>query len=337
MLQLIIICNIVNNYNTFYAIQLYTTGGAPMKLRLKRFYIYTFTLLIFMSIFMSFLFKTYNFSIVNVISRLSTNSSIVKINSNPNVLTVHYIDVGQGDSELIQINNKNILIDAGPKDAEDKVVSYIKTQGITTLDYLIETHPHEDHIGGMEAVVKSFKINQFIGPKIYNPPTTSIFKNLITTLKNKNMKITVLDPGDHIDLGKNVECQILSPEKAYYDNLNNYSIVLKITYKDSKFLFDGDAEQEDESKILNHGFDISSDVLKVGHHGSSGSSSENFLKEVSPKIAVISCGKNNDYGHPHKVTLDKLNSINCKIYRTDLNGDIVITSDGNNIKKISTR
>ena len=308
-----------------------------MKLRLKRFYIYILPLLIFIAIFMSFLFKTYNFSIVNVISSLSTNSSIVKINYPPDTLVVHYIDVGQGDSELVQINNKNLLIDAGPKDAEDKVVSYIKAQGITTLDYLIETHPHEDHIGGMEAVVKSFKINEFIGPKIYNPPTTSIFKDLITTLKNRNMKITVLEPGDSINLGENVKCQILSPIKSSYDNLNNYSVVLKITYKNSKFLFTGDAEQEDESKILNNGFDISSDALKVGHHGSSSSSSENFLKEVSPKIAVISCGKNNDYGHPHKVTLDKLNSINCKIYRTDLNGDIVITSDGNNIKKIDTR
>lgn len=308
-----------------------------MKLRLKRFYIYILPLLIFIAIFMSFLFKTYNFSIVNVISSLSTNSSIVKINYPPDTLVVHYIDVGQGDSELVQINNKNLLIDAGPKDAEDKVVSYIKAQGITTLDYLIETHPHEDHIGGMEAVVKSFKINEFIGPKIYNPPTTSIFKDLITTLKNRNMKITVLEPGDSINLGENAKCQILSPIKSSYDNLNNYSVVLKITYKNSKFLFTGDAEQEDESKILNNGFDISSDVLKVGHHGSSSSSSENFLKEVSPKIAVISCGKNNDYGHPHKVTLDKLNSINCKIYRTDLNSDIVITSDGNNIKKIDTR
>ncbi|AGK98225.1 ComEC/Rec2 family competence protein [Clostridium pasteurianum] len=307
-----------------------------MKLRLKRFYIYMFPLLIFMSIFMSSLFKTYNFSIINVISRLSTNSSIVKINYPSDTLIVHYIDVGQGDSELVQINNKNLLIDAGPKDAEDKVVSYIKTQGITTLDYLIETHPHEDHIGGMEAVVKSFKINEFIGPKIYNPPTTSIFRNLISTLKNRNMKITVLDPGDHINLWENVECQILSPKKASYDNLNNYSVVLKITYKNSKFLFAGDAEQEDEKKIINDGFDISSDVLKVGHHGSSSSSSEDFLKEVSPKVAVISCGKNNDYGHPHKFTLDKLNNINCKIYRTDLNGDIVITSDGNNIKKIDT-
>ncbi|MFT8316311.1 MAG: ComEC/Rec2 family competence protein [Clostridium sp.] len=303
-----------------------------MKVRLKKFYIYMLPLLIFIAIFMFFLFKTYNFSIVNVISSLSTNSSIVKIDYPPDTLVVHYIDVGQGDSELVQINNKNILIDAGPKDAENKVVSYIKAQDITTLDYLIETHPHEDHIGGMEAVVKSFKINEFIGPKIYNPPTTSIFKDLITTLKNRNMKITVLEPGDSINLGENVKCQILSPIKSSYDNLNNYSVVLKITYKNSKFLFTGDAEQEDESKILNNGFDISSDVLKVGHHGSSSSSSESFLKEVSPKIAVISCGKNNDYSHPHKVTLDKLNSINCKIYRTDLNGDIVITSDGNTIK-----
>lgn len=298
-----------------------------MNSKQKKFSIF---LLIFVTIF---LFSGCSSSINNIISKLTSNTSITKINSNPQLLTVHYIDVGQGDSELIQINNKNLLIDAGPKDAEDKVVSYIKTQGITKLDYIIATHPHDDHIGGMATVLKNFKVSNFIGPKILNPPSTSTFKNLITTLKSKNMKITVLGPGDYIDLGENVQCQILAPTKTYYDNLNNYSVVVKISYKNSKFLFTGDAEEESEKEILSNGFDMSCDVLKVGHHGSKTASSTEFLKEASPKIAVISCGKNNDYGHPHKVTLDKLKSINCKVYRTDLQGDIIITSDGNNIKK----
>ncbi|WP_423248303.1 ComEC/Rec2 family competence protein [Clostridium pasteurianum] len=280
------------------------------------------------------LLSSCNFPLDSITSKLSVSPSIVKINSNPNILTVHYINVGQGDSELIQINDKNILIDAGPKFSEDKVVSYLKTQGITKIDYLIGTHPHEDHIGGMEAVIENFKIGKFIGPKIYNPPTDSIFKDLITTLKSKNMKITVLEPGSYINLGENINFQILSPSKTYYENLNNYSIVSKITYKNSKFIFTGDTEEDDEKKILNAGFDISCDVLKIAHHGSKTSSSEDFLKEASPKIAVISCGKNNDYGHPNKTILDRLKSINCKIYRTDLNGDIVITSDGNNIRKL---
>lgn len=299
-----------------------------MNSKLKKFaiYLFIFSILIFP-------FNGCDYSTNNIINKITPDLSISKVNSNPYVLTVHYIDVGQGDSELIQINNKNLLIDAGPKDAEDKVVSYLKTQNITKLDYIIATHPHDDHIGGMVEVLKNFKVNEFIAPKIYNPPTTSTFKDLITTLKNKNMKITVLKPGDFINLGENVQCEILAPSKEYYENLNNYSIVVKITYKNSKFLFTGDAEEESEKEILNNGFDVSCDVLKVGHHGSKTASSNEFLKEASPKIAVISCGKNNDYGHPHKATLDKLNSINCKIYRTDLFGDVVITSDGINIKK----
>lgn len=298
-----------------------------MNLKIKRIKFVLFLLIFIISL------NGCSFSIDNITNKLTDAPAIVKINSNSNTLTVHYINVGQGDSELIQINNKNVLIDAGPKEAEDKVVAYIKAQGVSKLDYVIETHPHEDHIGGMASVIKNFKVDKFVGPKVENPPTVSIFENLIRTLKNKNMKITVLSLGDHIDLGKDIDCQILSPPKAYYENLNNYSIVLKITYKNTKFMFTGDAEEDDEKKILDAGFDISSDVLKVGHHGSETSSSEYFLKEVSPKIAIISCGKNNDYGHPHKTTLDKFKNINCKIYRTDINGDIVITSDGNTITK----
>ncbi|WP_010239921.1 ComEC/Rec2 family competence protein [Clostridium arbusti] len=289
---------------------------------------------VFLFIFSTFIFllSGCNSSLNDVISKLTTNSSIVRINSDPRELTVHYIDVGQGDCTLVQINKKNLLIDAGPKDAEDKVLSYIKTQGITKLDYIIATHPHEDHIGGMSLVLKNFKVGEFIAPKIYNPPNTSDFKDLIQGLKAKNMKINVLTPGDNINLGENIQCQVLAPNHSSYDNLNNYSIVLKITYKNSKFLFNGDAEEESENEILSNGFDVSCDILKLGHHGSKTSTSEDFLKEASPKIAIISCGKNNDYGHPHKITLDKLASINSKIYRTDLHGNIVLSSDGNQIK-----
>ncbi|MCM8711688.1 MBL fold metallo-hydrolase [Clostridium sp. SYSU_GA19001] len=252
-------------------------------------------------------------------------------NSSNNNLLVHYIDVGQADSILIQVNNKNMLIDAGNKSDSDKVISYLKQQGVEKLDYVVATHPHEDHIGGMSDIIKKFSIIDFYAPKKTN--TTKSFENMISALKDKKIKIATA--GVKFNLGDNTICEMLAPNSKNYEEINNYSAVIKLTYGNTKFLFMGDAEKLSEDEILTNNFDISADVLKVGHHGSSSSSSSGFLDKVSPKTVVISAGKGNDYGHPHKEILSEFKKRNYTIYRTDIDGTIVLLSDGKKIKKIN--
>ncbi len=240
---------------------------------------------------------------------------------------IHYIDVGQGDSELIQIEDKNILIDAGTSDKE--AIDYIKSIGVTNLDYVIATHPHEDHIGSMDDVIKEANIGVFYSPKITY--TTKTYENMVKALKDKNLKITVPKVGDSLTIG-NATLTFLAPNSTGYEDINNYSIVCKLKYGNTSFIFMGDAEDISESEILKKQLDIQADVLKVGHHGSSSSTTKAFLDKVNPKYAVISCGKGNDYGHPHKETLDKLNAKNINVFRTDLEGTIVATSNGKDIK-----
>ncbi|WP_297429910.1 ComEC/Rec2 family competence protein [Clostridium sp.] len=242
-------------------------------------------------------------------------------------LKIHYIDVGQGDSELIQVNGKNILIDAGTSDK--KALDYLKSIGITALDYLIATHPHEDHIGSMDDVINNFNVGTFYAPKVTT--TTKTYENMIKALKSKDLKINVPKVGDVIKIG-NSTLAFLAPNSSKYDDLNNYSIVCKLKYGNTSFLFMGDAQDVSENEILEKQLDVQADVLKVGHHGSHSSTTQGFLDKVNPKYAVISCEKGNDYGHPHKETLDKLNEKNINVFRTDLEGTIIATSDGKDIK-----
>jgi Predicted hydrolase (metallo-beta-lactamase superfamily) len=246
-------------------------------------------------------------------------------------MKVSYIDVGQGDSILVQVNGKTLLIDAGPNDSTDKLMSYLNKQNIKKLDFIVATHPHEDHIGAMDTVIKKYNIGEFYAPK--KMTTTKTFENMITALKSKNIKINTAAAGVSLDLGKNVKCEMIAPNGKDYENLNNYSAVIKITYGNSKFLFMGDTEKLSEKEILNKNYDISCDVLKLGHHGSSSSSSKAFLDKTAPKIAIVSCGKNNDYGHPHKETLEEMKKRNVQVYRTDIDGSIVLISDGKKISK----
>ncbi len=261
-------------------------------------------------------------------SNTTVNNSNVDIK---NIMKVNYIDVGQGDSALIQVNGKNLLIDAGTNDSTDKLMDYLSKQNIKKLDYVIATHPHEDHIGGMSTVIKKYDIGEFYAPK--KTASTRTFENMTKALKSKNIKINAAKAGIKLDLGKNAKCEVVAPNNDNYKDVNDYSIVVNITYGQSKFLFTGDAEKLSEKEMLSNNFDLSSDVLKVGHHGSTSSSSKQFLDKVNPKIAIISCGKNNDYGHPHGATLNELNKRKIQIYRTDINGNIVLTSDGKKIAK----
>ena len=248
---------------------------------------------------------------------------------NPNEMKVHFIDVGQGDAILVQVNDKNLLIDSGPKSEKKKLVDYLDSLYIPEFDYVIATHPHEDHIGNMSYIINNYKIINFYSPKVQN--NTSVFESMAESLARKNIKIKILKSNNtSINLGENTLVEVLSPNLNSYDNLNNYSPVIKISYGNNSFLFTGDAEESIEKELASKSFNLKSDLLKIGHHGSSTSTSEIFLEKVNPKITVISVGKDNSYGHPTKETLEKIK--NTRVFRTDLDGSIVITSDGESLK-----
>lgn len=239
--------------------------------------------------------------------------------------SVSFIDVGQADSVLIRNGNYNMLIDAGNNEDGEKLVNYFKSLGIEEFTYVFATHPHEDHIGGMDDIINNFKIdNYYMSNKL---STTKTFMDVLDALDGRNLKYTVPNKGDTLKLGDaNIKVIYPGDDKS---NINDSSIVLKITYGKNSFLLTGDATSNVERKIYNE--DIKSDVLKVAHHGSSYSSTDVFLDKVKPYYAVISVGKNNIYNHPSNKTLEKLNKRNIKAYRTDLDGTVVFISDGDNL------
>ena len=247
-------------------------------------------------------------------------------------MKVHYIDVGQGDAILVQVNNKNLLIDAGPRESKDKLINYLDKIDIKKLDYVIATHPHEDHIGSMSYVIDKYDVESFYAPKIEH--TTKTFERMIEALSDKNLKINVIKEGtSSIALGKNTGVSVFSPVDDTYEQLNNYSPIIKIEFGNNSFLFTGDAQKLVEKEVLEKGYDLRADVLKLGHHGSTSSTSEKFLKAVNPSICVIEVGKDNDYGHPHKETLELIKKNKLKVYRTDIDSDVVLISDGSTIKR----
>ena len=243
-------------------------------------------------------------------------------------LSISFIDVGQADSIFITCNGENMLIDAGNNKDGETVVEYIKSQGADRLKYVVGTHPHADHIGGMDTVINNIDIQDVILPG--KTTNTNTFEDVLDSIERKGISITVPNAGDTYTLGE-AKLEILSPAKDYSDNLNNWSIVIRLIYGEKSFLFMGDAETEVEKDILKNGYNVSSNVLKVGHHGSTTSSSSDFLSEVMPEIAIIQCGAGNDYGHPHNQTLEKLDKIGANILRTDENGTIKLFCDGKNI------
>lgn len=244
-------------------------------------------------------------------------------------MSIHIIDVGQGDSILIQTpNNKNILVDGGTNDSEHIVKSYLKKKKVKYIDYIIATHPDSDHIGGIDNIIKNFQVKSIYMPE---QSTDSLdYKNLLTACSDKNLTINYLYKGDTLKIEDSIDLLVLSP--SFIQNENNLnSIVFKLDFKDKSFLFTGDAELSNENDIINS-FELEDvDFLKVGHHGSSSSTSMNFLNETTPDVAVISCGYKNQYGHPHRSTLDNLSNSGTITYRTDLSGDIVFYSDGETI------
>lgn len=247
-------------------------------------------------------------------------------------LMVFFMDVGQADSILIKSQDEYMLIDAGNNEDGEKLVNYFKSLGISKFKYVVGSHAHEDHIGGMDNIINNFDIEKFYMPDVLT--TTETFYDVLDALETKKIKYNVPVIDSTLKLGNStVEFIYVGDNK---EDLNDSSIIVKLTYLNTSFLFTGDASSNSEKLILDK--DLNSTVLKVGHHGSKYSSSAQFLVKVRPKYAVISCGKDNSYGHPHDVTINKLEKINAQVLRTDELGTIVAISDGENItfKNIET-
>ena len=255
----------------------------------------------------------------------SNNETETTVKEEKDKLKIYYIDVGQADSILIQNENEFMLIDAGNNNDGPLLVKYFQSLNIKDFKYVVGTHPHEDHIGGLDDIITNFNIGTIYIPDAIT--TTKTFEDLLNSIEKKNMTFTVPKIDSTFNLGKaNVKVIYTGTDTK---DLNNTSIVLKMSFGSTTYLFTGDATSTTEKKILNK--DISADVLKVGHHGSNYSSTDKFLNKVNPKYAIISVGKNNIYSHPATKTIDKLNKLNIKIYRTDELGTIILTSDGKNI------
>ena len=242
-------------------------------------------------------------------------------------LRVSFIDVGQGDSEFIELpNGETLLIDAGTNETGQNVTNYIKSLGYTSINYVVGTHPHEDHIGGLDDVINTFDVGSLYMPKV--TADTQTFEDVLDAAESKGLMINTAKAGVTLVDSDGLSVKMLAPTQDSYDNTNDYSAVIKVVYDDTSFLFTGDAEEYSESLISG---DVKADVLKVGHHGSSTSTSQAFLDRVSPSYAVISCGRDNSYGHPHSETLQKLSAAGVIVYRTDELGTITAVSDGKTI------
>lgn len=246
-------------------------------------------------------------------------------------LTVKVLDVGQGDAILIRAQDQVVLIDTGDVPAKDGLIKLLKSQGITTIDKLVITHPHADHIGGVAAVFQQFTVKQ-----IYDSgqtTTSNLYKQYLSQIQKQKIPFTVVRAGMTIDLGNEIVLKILAPDKPFIigsdSDINNNSIVAKLVYNNFSMLLTGDAESESEERMLKKDAStLKSTVLKSGHHGSRSSSSVPFLQAVSPEAAIISLGANNDYHHPHPSTLKKYKDKKIAIYRTDTDGTVTVASDG---------
>lgn len=242
-------------------------------------------------------------------------------------LEVHYLDVGQADATLVLCGDKTMLIDGGNIDDSNLIYSYLKSHSVDFIDYMIATHPHEDHIGGLSGALRYADVGT-----VYSPVAehyAEVFRIFAEQVDEKGIELTVAEVGDSFSLG-DASVEIIGVNSA--EGENNSSIVLRITHGDVSFMFTADAERDAETVLLDSGARLKSTVLKVGHHGSSDSTTYRFLKEVNPDYAVISVGDDNPYGHPHSETLSRLRDANVTVYRTDELGDIICRSNGESVE-----
>ena len=245
-----------------------------------------------------------------------------------NNFSAHFINVGQGDCTLLKCKDDVVLIDCGEAEANKAVEDYLDARAIKEIDYFVITHMHSDHMGGASEIFEDYTVKNVIMTKLteQNTPTTDIYKNLLLSIKDSGAKVYSAQPGDEYKLD-NFSFTVLSPSKNYTE-LNNTSVVVRAVYGKTSYIFMGDAEMYAEKDILGSDLELDSDVIKIGHHGSKTSTSESLLDAVTPQIAVISCGLNNSFHHPHDVTIENLTKRNIDIYRTDTFGNIIISSDG---------
>ena len=266
--------------------------------------------------------------IKNLFNQNNNQNQNNNINTNNDLLKVHYLDVGQGDSIFIELpNNETMLIDAAESYQSENIINYIKNLNYQKIDYVIGTHPHTDHIGGLKDIINTFGIGKIYMPKVVS--TTKTYESLLMAIKDKNLKINTAKAGTSIIDTDTLKINILAPNSETYTELNNYSVVTKITYGTTKFLFMGDAEKLSENEIKEN---VTADVIKIGHHGSNTSSSIDFIKKVNAKYGIISVGLNNKYNLPKEETITNWENSGTKIYLTSINGTITAISDGTNIK-----
>lgn len=279
-------------------------------------------------ILLAFLIINNQDKIKNLFNQNNNQNQNAYINTNNDLLKVHYLDVGQGDSIFIELpNNETMLIDAAESYQSENIINYLKNLNYQKIDYVIGTHPHTDHIGGLKDIINTFEIGKIYMPKVVS--TTKTYESLLMAIKDKNLKINTAKAGTSIIDTDALKINILAPNNSTYTELNNYSVVTKITYGTTKFLFMGDAEKLSENEIKE---DVTADVIKIGHHGSNTSSSIDFIKKVNAKYGIISVGLNNKYNLPKEETITNWENSGTKIYLTSTNGTIRASSDGTNIK-----
>ena len=253
-------------------------------------------------------------------------------------LRVHILDVGQADCILIQGPEKVLVIDGGESGDASTIIQYLQKQGVERIDYYLNTHPHSDHYGGITQVMQAIPTGEFFHHPVpeEHTPTTRSYQKLIQYLLDSKTKTTVLDPGDTLDLGGGAVLTILAPLEGYED-MNNNSLVGRLTFGERAFLFTGDAEKKSEKAILESGVELSADVYSIPHHGSNTGMTQKFLDQVKPQYATISVGKDNDYGHPHRDTIQRLSEGEIPCLRTDLLGNIVFETDGKTLSLSTDR
>lgn len=243
--------------------------------------------------------------------------------------SVSFVDVGQGDCTYIHSGSMDVLVDAGEAEYGDRVVQYLKEAGVEQLDYVIATHPHSDHIGGLPAVLEAFSVDEVLMSDIPDAllPTSKSYENLLGAIDASGAALSIVQPGDNFSLD-GAALSILGPRGKDYDDLNDYSMVALLTTGDYRFLLTGDMSSPAEKDLLKADTLTPVTVLKVGHHGSSSSSTKKFLETVEPKYAIISCGVDNSYNHPNEKTVERLLGYTNEVYRTDLQGTVTFLVNG---------